>query len=355
MQHALALGRKAKGHVSPNPAVGAVIVKGEEIIGEGYTQPPGSHHAEIVALKQAGEAARGATMYVTLEPCCHRGRTPPCTEAIIASGVREVHMAMLDPNPLVSGKGKEQLESAQINTYVGENGEEAQQVNEDYIKFITTKMPFVTVKFAMSLDGKIATRNFDSKWISNESSRERVHQLRTITNAIMVGSNTVVRDDPQLTARTDHGEHYPLRIIVDSSGQTPPQAQVFKEPGKTLIATTTEIDSTREQQYLEAGVEVTKLPSRNDMVDLAALFKALGERDIVSVLVEGGGQLLGSLFDLGLVDKVLIFIAPIIIGGEEAINPVAGEGVNLVAEAWRLTQVEVEQLEDDIMVSGYIR
>jgi diaminohydroxyphosphoribosylaminopyrimidine deaminase/5-amino-6-(5-phosphoribosylamino)uracil reductase len=355
MQHALSLAKKARGNVSPNPAVGAVVVNNGRIVGEGYTQPPRCSHAEILALTQAGETAQGATMYVTLEPCCHYGCTPPCTQAIITAGIREVHMAMLDPNPIVSGKGKHQLEVGQIKTYLGECEPEAREINEAYTKFITTGIPFVTAKFAMSLDGKIATRSFDSQWISNDWSREYVHQIRWITDAIMVGVNTVLRDNPQLTARTMEGERHPLRVIVDSRGQTPPAARVLQPPGRALIATTTAIELIRANQYADIGAEVLLLPPRNGLVNLDKLLMVLGNRGITSVLVEGGSRLLGSLFDLGLVDKVLVFIAPIIVGGREAITAVAGEGVASMVEALRLKQVRTERLGDDIMVSGYTR
>ena len=355
MQLAIAQARKAVGNVSPNPAVGAVIVNNGKIIGEGCTQPPGSAHAEIMALKQASEAARGAAMYVTLEPCCHYGRTPPCTKAIIESGISEVHMAMLDPNPLVLGKGKTELERSGIGTRVGERGQEAQDINEYYVKYITTKRPFVTAKFAMSLDGKIATKTFDSKWISNDQSREYVHHVRWAADAIMVGVNTILRDDPQLTARIGEKVRSPLRVIIDSHGQTPLQAKALQPPGKALIATTTSIEPNRAKQYADIGAEVIALPPQNGLVDIGELLKKLGERQICSVLVEGGGTLIGSLFDLGLMDKVLAFIAPIIIGGREAITPVVGKGVESVAEALRLSRVRVERFGDDIMVSGYTR
>jgi len=355
MPQAISLAKKALGKVSPNPAVGAVVVNNGRIVGEGHNQPPGGPHAEIVALAQAGEAASGATIYVTLEPCCHYGRTPPCTQAIIASGVEEVHMAMLDPNPLVSGKGREQLENARIKTYLGEHEPEVREINEAYIKFISTGIPFVAAKFAMSLDGKIATRNFDSQWISNDLSRECVHQARWTTDAIMVGLNTVLRDNPRLTARTTEGEKYPLRVIVDSHGQTPPDAKALQPPGGILMATTTEIKLMRANQYAEIGAEVLMLSSGNGSVDLSKLLKELGERNITSILVEGGSLLLGSLFDLRLVDKVMVFIAPIIVGGNEAITAVAGEGVANISEALRLKQVRIKRLEDDIMIIGYTR
>ncbi|MDD5093226.1 MAG: bifunctional diaminohydroxyphosphoribosylaminopyrimidine deaminase/5-amino-6-(5-phosphoribosylamino)uracil reductase RibD [Dehalococcoidia bacterium] len=355
MQLALVQAKKALGNVSPNPAVGAVIVKEGKVVGEGYTQPPGSAHAEIMALSQAGEASRGATLYVTLEPCCHFGRTPPCTEAIVASGIREVHMAMLDPNPLVSGKGKAQLEGSGIKTYLGDREEEAKEINEAYARHITTGMPFVTAKFAMSLDGKIATRTFDSRWISNEQSREYVHQVRWKTDAIMVGVNTVLRDDPQLTARIGGKVRQPLRVIIDSHGRTPLSAKVLQSPDKVLIAATPAIEREQLKQYSDLGVSVLTLPSKDDRVDIDGLLRHLGRQGITSVLVEGGGTLMGSLFDLERVDKVLAFISPMIIGGSQAIPPVAGQGVNSVAEALRLKRIRVERFGDDIMVSGYMR
>jgi diaminohydroxyphosphoribosylaminopyrimidine deaminase/5-amino-6-(5-phosphoribosylamino)uracil reductase len=355
MQRALSQARKAVGNVSPNPAVGAVIVSKGKIIGEGHTQPPGSAHAEIMALKQAGEKAIGAKMYVTLEPCCHYGRTPPCTDAIIAAGISEVHMAMLDPNPLVSGKGKAQLQTSGITTHIGEREQEASEIIEAYVKHIATGRPFVTAKFGMSLDGKIATKTFDSKWISNDESRKYVHQIRWAADAIMIGVNTVLRDDPQLTARIGGEVRQPLRVIIDSHGQTPLSARVLQSPQNTLIATTAAVEPSRAKQYADMGIEVITLPPKDGLVDIYKLLEMLGKNEITSILVEGGGTLLGSLFDLKLVDKVLVFIAPIIIGGREAITPVAGEGVDSIAKSLRLNRVRVERFGDDIMVSGYTR
>ena len=355
MARALAQARMALGHVSPNPAVGAVIVKRRTIIGAGYTQPPGSAHAEVVALEQAGEAARGATMYVTLEPCAHFGRTPPCTEAIISAGISEVHMALLDPNPLVSGRGQRQLEEAGIKTYLGEHEEEARELNEAYLKFITTSLPFVIAKFAVSLDGKIATKTGNSKWISGPEARRQVHELRHIVDAVMVGVNTVLADDPQLTARQVKGgaSRQPLRVIVDSYGRTPPRAQALKGPGTTLIATTDALRPGRAKALKEAGAELLALPeSEEGMADLAELLRALGQRQITSVLVEGGGALLGSLFDLRLVDKVVAFIAPIIIGGVASAT-IEGQGVEKVGQALRLGRLRVERVGDDVMIVGY--
>lgn len=360
MEQALSLARLALGQVSPNPAVGVVVVSDGVVVGQGYTQLPGSYHAEVVALKQAGDRARGGTMDVTLEPCCHYGRTPPCTKAIIAAGIAEIHLAMLDPNPLVSGRGKEELEREGIRVYVGEHEEAARQINEAYIKFITTGLPFVTAKFAVSLDGKIATKSGDSKWISGSEARRYVHNLRYTTDAIMAGVNTVLADDPQLTARSGGGRGgaarvQPLRVIVDSKGRTPLTAQVFSQPGKTLLAVGRSITPEEKTALTQTGVEILELPSEEGRVDVKKLLKTLGEREITSVLVESGGTLLGSLFDYRLVDKVIAFIAPIIIGGKEAKTAVAGKGVDKVVDSIRLERVSLEKFGDDLMVSGYVK
>ncbi len=359
MKQALSLAKLALGQVSPNPAVGAVVVKDGEVVGQGYTQPPGSCHAEIVALKQAGEKAQESVMYVTLEPCCHYGRTPPCTKAIIAAGISEVHLAMLDPNPLVSGHGEDELEREGIKTYVGEHEEEAKEINEAYIKFITTGIPFVTAKFAVSLDGKIATKSGDSKWISGEESRKYVHNLRYASDAIMTGANTVLADDPQLTTRCGGiggiAKRQPLRVIVDGRGRVPSTAQVFSEPGKVLIALGKSVENGKKKALAQAGAELLELPANGELIDLRELLKVLGEREITSVLVEGGGILLGSLFDHGLVDKVIAFVSPIIIGGEKAKTAVAGEGIDKVIDAVKVKHVRVEKCGEDWMISGYIK
>ncbi len=359
MQRALSLAMLALGHSTPNPAVGAVIVKDGVIVGEGYTQPPGSDHAEIVALHRAGERAEGAAMYVTLEPCCFYGRTPPCTKAIIDAGIAEVHVPMIDPNPLVSGQGLSELEEAGIKTYLGEHEEEALEINESYIKFTARGLPFVIAKFAMSLDGKVATKIGDAKWISGEESRRYVHCLRHRVDAIMVGVNTIITDDPQLTARAgkDGGrtEKQPLRVVVDSRGRTPLNARVFQVPGKTLIAVTEEIDPAKSAALAEAGAEILLLPSKEGVVDLGELFNALGSKGIINLLVEGGPTLFGSLFEQRLVDRLLVFISPLIIGGKEASSPVKGIGVEKVTQAMPLNRVRVERFSDDVLISAYMR
>ena len=352
MERALSLAKLALGQASPNPAVGAVVVKKGEVVGQGYTQPPGSHHAEVLALKQAGGEVEGGIMYVTLEPCSHYGRTPPCTGAIISAGVSEVHMAMLDPNPIVSGRGQDELEKAGIKTSLGEHEEEAREVNEAYIKFITTGIPFVTVKFAVSLDGKIATKKGDSRWISGPESRKYVHCLRYTSDAIMAGVNTLLADNPHLTTRCSGGKggvarKQPLRVIVDGNGRTPLDSRVFSEPGKTLLALGRKVRPEEKAAFAKAGAEVLESPTAEGAVDLEKLLKSLAEREITSVMVEGGGILLGSLFDRGLVDKVIA-------GGAGAKTAVAGDGVSEVAQSFHLERVRVGRLGDDLMVSGYV-
>lgn len=359
MKQALSLASLALGQVSPNPAVGALVVKDGEVVGQGYTQPPGSAHAEVMALKQAGEKARGATMYVTLEPCWHYGQTPPCTRALVDAGISEVHMAMLDPNPVVTGRGEEDLQGEGIKTCVGEHGDEAKKINEAYIKYITTGRPFVTVKFAVSLDGKIATRSGDSEWISSDEARKYVHYLRYTTDAIMAGANTVITDNPRLTCRYagKGGEvrKQPLRVIVDAKGRTSSVAQVFNESGKALLVVGEDIKPEKKEAYRAVGAELLELPVDGSLINLERLFQNLGEQEITSVLVEGGGILLGSLFDDNLVDKVIAFVAPVIIGGEAAKTAVAGKGVDKVMDSFKLERISTEKFGDNIMISGYVK
>jgi len=358
MEYALSLARLAMGYTSPNPAVGSVVVKDGLAVGMGYTQPAGSEHAEVIALRQAGDKARGATMYVTLEPCSHYGRTPPCTQAIIDAGISEVYIALLDPNPLVSGGGVGRLNERGIKTRIGICQQEAYEINEAYIKHITTGLPFVVAKFAISLDGKIATKTGDSKWITKEETRKYAHALRYTFDAIMVGVNTVVADNPHLTAkccggRGGIGKMQPLRLVVDSKGRVPLNAHIFEPPGEVLLAVAAPFDSAKKEKFMEAGAKVLELPTRGGSVDIAELFKLLGKRKIVTVLVEGGGKLLGSLFDNCLVDKVMAFISPIIIGGCEAAC-VGGNGVDNIAKALRLSRIDIKSFGDDVLISGYV-
>jgi diaminohydroxyphosphoribosylaminopyrimidine deaminase/5-amino-6-(5-phosphoribosylamino)uracil reductase len=358
MEYALSLARLAMGYTSPNPAVGAVVVKDGLVVGMGYTQPAGSDHAEIMALRQSGDKAQSATMYVTLEPCPHYGRTPPCTQAIIDAGISEVHIALLDPNPVVSGHGVSRLNERGIKTHIGICQQEAYEINEAYIKHITTGLPFVVAKFAMSLDGKIATRTGDSKWITKEEARRYGHILRHTVDAIMVGANTVILDNPHLTARGCGGKGgvkkaQPVRLVVDSKGSVPLNAHIFESPGEVLLAVAAPFDSAKKRKFAEAGAEVLELPANEGLVDILELLKLLGERGIVTVLAEGGGKLLGSLFDQRLVDKVFAFISPIIIGGCEAVS-VGGNGVDNIDKALRLSRVDIKNFGEDILVSGYV-
>lgn len=358
MQRALDLARGALGATSPNPSVGAVIVRDGEIVGEGFTQPPPGDHAEIVALKQAGDSARGAALYCTLEPCPHFGRTPPCADAIIEAGVAEVHYAMADPDPNVDGGGRRKLEAAGIAVHAGEGEADAGRINEAFIKHRTKGMPFVIAKFAASLDGRIAAASGDSRWVSGPEAREWAHDLRTKIDAILVGSTTVVVDDPLLTARPGgkDAERQPLRVVVDSRGRTPPMARVLGGPARTLVATVKSAPSASggwRASLRAAGAEVLELPSEGERVDLQALLRELAGRDVLSLLVEGGGVILGSFFDAGLVDKLHAVIAPIVVGAEDAPAAVAGRGAYRMADALRLRDITVDRLGEDLLVTGY--
>jgi diaminohydroxyphosphoribosylaminopyrimidine deaminase/5-amino-6-(5-phosphoribosylamino)uracil reductase len=358
MAYALSMAELARGYTSPNPAVGAVLVQDGIVVGLGHTQQPGLAHAEVMAINQAGDMARGATMYVTLEPCCHHGKTPPCTEGIISAGVSEVHVAVVDPNPKVNGNGIAKLESAGIKTVVGEYSAKASEINEGYFKFIQTGLPFVIAKFAMSLDGKIATRSGDSKWITGDEARNYAHGQRHIVDAVMVGAETILADDPQLTARGYSGKggrskQQPLRVIVDGKGRVPANARVFSEPGKTVVAIADRFLDGEKSRLTREGTEYLSLKSDNGSIDLSELLSMLGKRNITTVMVEGGSTLLGDIFDKLLVDKVLVFVAPIIIGGEKAKTAVGGIGIEKVKDALQLRDVRIERFKDEILISGY--
>ncbi len=350
MQRAIDLARKAVGTTSPNPPVGAVVVKDGRVLGEGRTLPPGQGHAEVEALRMAGGDARGAELFVTLEPCAHHGRTPPCTDAIIGAGVSAVRVAVMDPAPYTAGRGVETLRRAGVAVTVDDGPREAWRLVEAFAKHVTTGLPFVVAKFAMSLDGKIATRTGDSRWISNEASRREAHRLRAEADAVMVGIGTALADDPKLTVRDVPNEsgRQPLRVVVDSSGRLPATSAMLGEPGRTLVAVAND-DAARAAGKTGADV----FEAGGGRVDLARLMAELGARGVMSVLVEGGATLHGTLFEQRLVDKVVVFIAPVIIGGDGAPGPVAGEGAEVVAGALRLDAVEYAELDGDIMVVGY--
>jgi len=297
-------------------------------------------------------------MYVTLEPCCHFGRTPPCTMSIIDAGISEVHMAMIDPNPIVSGRGEEALQKEGIKTSVGDHEEEAKTINEAYIKYIKTGLPFVTAKFAASLDGKIATRTGDSKWITGAEARKYVHYLRYTSDAIVTGANTIIADDPFLTCRYGGTggavKNKQLRVIVDGLGRTPPTARVFREPGKVLVAIGESVDIKIKKAMENVGAELLEFPTIEGKININSLLKVLGEREVTSILLEAGGILLGSFFEAGMVDKVISFIAPMVIGGESMVA-VGGLGVEKIADATRLERVAMEKFGDDLMISGYVK
>lgn len=355
---ALDLAVQGLGRTSPNPLVGAVVVKDGEVIGSGYHHEAGAPHAEINALDSAGERARGAALYVTLEPCSHFGRTPPCTEKIISSGIKKVVVSVLDPNPLMNGGGVKILENAGIKVKVGVLEEKARKINEVFFKFITTGLPFVTLKTAMSLDGKIATHKGHSRWISSEKSREFVHRLRNQVDAVMVGIGTVLTDNPRLNTRLEGQEDVrnPLRIIVDSAGRLPLDARVIKHIADSpVLLFTTELAPLEKLESLShLGMEILKTRSREGRVDLKEMMKVLGERQITNLLVEGGSTLNYQLMQDNLLDKVMFFIAPKLIGGAEAPTPVGGEGVELMEDVYDLIDLQVKTLGEDILVTGYL-
>ena len=354
MARALELARHALGGVSPNPAVGAVLVKDGRVVGEGRTHPPGQRHAEIAALDAAGDNARGADLYVTLEPCAHYGRTPPCADALIAAGVAAVHAALIDPDPRTAGKSAERLRAAGVPVSIGDGQEEAREVIEAFDKHVRTGRPFLTAKFAMSLDGKLAARTGDSRWISNAASRREAHRLRAESDAVMIGIGTALADDPLLTVRDAplKSGRQPLRVVVDSAARLPPAAAMLRQPGRAIVATAA-APADRRAALESHGAEIVAAPAPDGRVDLPALLALLGERGVISVLAEGGAALLGSLLDGGLVDKVCAFVAPVLIGGADAPSPMAGRGAGAIADALRLERVRAASLDGDMMVIGY--
>lgn len=356
MGKALELAKNALGRTSPNPLVGAVIVKDGRIVASGWHRKAGTPHAEIHALNMAGELAKGATLYVTLEPCAHYGRTGPCAKAVIEAGIRRVVIAMRDPNPLVAGKGIAMLEEAGVEVVCGVMETEARKLNEVFLKWISTKKPFVALKTAMTLDGKIATVAGKSQWITNEASRHLVHEWRDIYDGILVGIHTVLKDDPSLTTRLpDRKGRNPVRIIVDSRGRTPLDSRVVRDgQAKTLIAVTSGAPRENLEALRAAGVEIL-VAGDGPQVDLQELMGQLGERDICSLFVEGGAAVNFSFLREGLVDKVYAFVAPKIVGGREALTPVGGEGFAELSEAVELEGLSVESLSGDVLISGYVK
>ncbi len=357
MMRALELAKGGWGKTNPNPLVGAVIVRDGEIIAEGFHEVIGCAHAEAAAFYNAKADVRKGTMYVNLEPCSHYGRTPPCADKIIENGIKRVVVGMVDPNPKVSGRGIEMLRNAGIEVTVGVLEEEAKRLNEIFIKYILKKKPFVILKAAMTLDGKISTFNGDSKWITGESSRMYVHGIRDRVSAVMVGINTVIRDNPSLTTRlgVKKGSDS-VRVIIDSRGRLPENSNVIdvKSDKGVILATTAAIDKEK-QKLLEAkGVRIVKVGGSDGHVDLVKLMDELYALEIDSILLEGGGNLNASALKYGIVDKVMFFVSPKIIGGRDAITPVEGEGAEFIKDSINLKNIRVERFDDDILIEGYI-
>lgn len=357
MRMALRLAEKAQGRTSPNPMVGAIVLKGGMVISRGFHRKAGEAHAEAIALKKAGAAAKGATLYVTLEPCSHSGkRTPPCTPLVMQSGVRRVVVAMVDPNPRVSGRGINALRSAGIEVTTGVLEVEAKKMNEAFIKHITRGVPFVTLKIAQTLDGKIATSSGASKWITGEKAREEAHRLRDSHDAVLVGINTVLMDDPSLTARIPGGRD-PVRVIVDGRLRIPGNAKVVTQssPAKTMVATFSSAPKSKVKKLQDAGVEVLTIKNAHGRVDLRDLMKKLGEKDIMSVLIEGGAEINASALKAGLVDKVVMFLAPLLMTGTDSLCSIGGSSPARLSQALKLQDVTTQFVGKDLMVEGYIR
>lgn len=355
MRMALSLAKKGAGKTSPNPAVGAVLVKGGRVIGKGYHKKAGLPHAEIEAIKSAKEDVRGATLYVTLEPCCHWGRTPPCTDALKRAGIREVVIGHKDPNPKVSGKGISALKAAGIKAAVGVLEDKCRKLNEAYIKYITTGAPFVTLKLASSLDGRIATVTGASRWITCPESRARAHRLRAMSDAVMVGVNTVVKDDPELTVRLAKGKN-PVRVVTDSTLRTPLAAKVFAgtEEGRLIIYTTKKASQAKVKKAVALGAVVVSVGLTNGGVAVREVIADLGRRGVVSLLVEGGSMLSASLLSAGLVDKLCFFMSPGLIGGDGA-PAVASLGVKDPAKAPFIHGMTITRSGKDMLVEGYFK
>lgn len=358
MLRALELAARATGRTSPNPLVGAVVVKDGKIVGEGYHQQAGKPHAEVIALEAAGENARHATLYVTLEPCNHYGKTPPCTEAIIKSGISTVYTATLDPNPLVSGRGIERLKEAGIDVNVGLLEQEARDLNQFFFKFVTRGLPFVALKTAMTLDGKIATHTGDSRWITNEKSREYVHQLRNTFDALMVGIGTVLKDDPRLNTRLPHQEDTrdPVRLIIDARLETPTTSQILQTAGRqeTIFYCLSGADPSRIKEFQSMGAEVVVIRDRSGRVPLEEVLRDVAQRGLISVLMEAGSQINAYALENRLVDKVYWFIAPRICGGDRAVSPVGGQGIDSMSQTIDLKNVTIRTFDEDILIEGYL-
>lgn len=356
MRRALDLALKAEGNTSPNPMVGCVLVNEEgEIVGEGYHHKAGEPHAEVMALRDAGKASVGSTAYVTLEPCSHYGRTGPCCRALFAAGVRKVVVACTDPNPKVAGNGIKYLEAMGIKVVTGVCEVEAKRLNERFFTWITKRRPFITLKYAMTLDGKLATKIKDSKWITGEEARTYAHLLRKQHDAVLVGIGTVLADDPELTTRMVQGKN-PIRIVLDAKLQTNIMNAVLNPAAKTIIITSSEADKAKAELFsVLPNVELIYLPFVNGKVDIGNLIQELSNREITSLLVEGGSSVLGAFRDAGYADRICAFIAPKVLGGKDSIAAIGGEGPELMADCWELESVEYKQLGKDLLITGLVK
>jgi len=360
MREALRLAARALGDTSPNPVVGAMVVRQGRVVGRGYHRQAGLAHAEVEALRHAGARATGATLYVTLEPCQHQGRTPPCTDAIIAAGIRRVVLAARDPNPVTNGRGIRALRRAGIDVAEGVLREEAEQLNRPFAMWVTRKRPWVIAKAAQSVDGKIAARDGSSRWISSVASRRVAHRLRRQVDAVVVGINTVLRDDPLLTARDPSKPARPgrpMKVIIDSHLRTPLSSRCFSSasPAPALIATI-DRSAVKRARFERRGIRVLTLPPVRGRVPMGRLFAQLAARhEITSVLIEGGGEVLGSAFDERLVDQVVWFVAPAILGGRSSPSAVAGDGVRRVSDAVRLEAMTARRVGSDLMIDATVR
>ncbi|HTF57536.1 MAG TPA: bifunctional diaminohydroxyphosphoribosylaminopyrimidine deaminase/5-amino-6-(5-phosphoribosylamino)uracil reductase RibD [Planctomycetota bacterium] len=349
MRRCFELAGRGRGSVEPNPMVGAVVVRGGRAVAEGWHRRFGSPHAEVDALDKAGSRAKGATLYVNLEPCSHFGKTPPCTGRILAAGVREVIAAVRDPNPAVDGRGFSLLRRRGVKVRTGPLEEEAIRLNRGFFKAHRRGLPYVGAKWAMTLDGKIATRTGDSRWVSGEKSRAWLREARDEFQAILVGANTALRDDPRLRG----GKRHPIRIILDSNARLPLEAQVVRtaKEQRTIVVVTESAPPAKVRKLERAGVQIVRL----EAPDLRILFEELARSGIHSILVEGGGEVHASLFEAGLADEVIVFVAPKIIGGRDAVSPVEGEGLAKMADALGLTGLAVERRGEDILIRGRAR
>lgn len=356
MLRALQLARQGEGRTAPNPPVGAVLVADGVVVGEGFHPVAGQSHAEIFALRAAGKEASGSDLYVTLEPCCHHGRTGPCTEAIISAGVRRVIYGVVDPNPRVAGQGLAQLRAAGIEVIAGPLAEECRQLLAPFAKAIHSRLPFVTFKAAMSLDGQTATSQGESQWISGVESRELVHHLRNRVDGILVGSGTVIADDPQLTVRLPDVGRNPARIVIDGRLRTSPSARVYSpgQPGRRLLLTGDDIPVDRLAPFIDLGVEVVAVPHDNMYLNLVAAMTEICDRGLHNLLLESGGDLSGAMLRAGLVDRLMLFVAPVLFGGGDGRPLFSGAGTVSLAKAIALTGLRARQVGCDVLLEGEV-